>query len=146
VRGHLLLLCGGIIRGSDGKRFCCKSANECQVESHKASKVLYQDEAGALYIRAARADQARAKPGLLVDRIPGNTSLEEPIGLHHEVDVWVTYFNTLQEQHEQSVIELDDESTRGGMSIKTASSWAEVNVQDWRIYPRPGRTSTPQDD
>jgi hypothetical protein len=26
------------------------------------------------------------------------------------------------------VIELDDESTRGGMSIKTVSSWAEANV------------------
>jgi hypothetical protein len=119
------VVCGGIIRGSDEKRFCCKWANKCQVESHKASKVLYQD--GALYIRAARADQARAKPVLLVDRIPGNTSLEELIGLRQEVDVWVTYLNTLQEQHEQSVIELDDESTRGGMSIKTASSWAEVN-------------------
>jgi hypothetical protein len=23
------VVCGGIIRGSDGKRFCCKSANEC---------------------------------------------------------------------------------------------------------------------
>jgi hypothetical protein len=53
------VVCGGIIHGSDGKRFCCKLANECQVESHKALEVLYQD--GALYIRAARMDQARAK-------------------------------------------------------------------------------------
>jgi hypothetical protein len=78
---------------------------------------------GTLYIRAARADQARAKSVLPVDRIPGNTSLEELVGLRQEVDVWVTYFNTLQEQPEQSVMELDDESTRGEMSIKTASSF-----------------------
>jgi hypothetical protein len=82
------VVCGGIIRGSDGNRFCCKSGNGCQVESHKSSKVLCQD--GALYTRAARADQARAKPVLLVDRIPGNISLEELIGLRQEVDVWVT--------------------------------------------------------
>jgi hypothetical protein len=120
------VVCAGIIRGSDGNPFCCKSAEECQVEAHRSSKVTYKN--GALYIRAVRSDQSRFKPVLPVDRIPGNTTLEELVGLCQEVDVWVTYFNTLQEQHEQDVLEMDDESTWGEMSIQMAASWAEVNV------------------
>jgi len=60
-------VCGGMIRKSNGGRFCCRF--KCNIASHKTQKVPLREDETRFYIGGSRDGQAWTTPSLPISRI-----------------------------------------------------------------------------
>lgn len=82
-------VCGGVITGSGGTRFCLRASNICSVKGHLV-KVPLRDN--TFYIKHTRANQAKVSPSLRASLLPRDMTPEKLLAAEHTVDIWTTYF------------------------------------------------------
>jgi hypothetical protein len=83
----------GYITTDEGIRFCCKSASDCTIMKHQATKASLRD--GFLYVKAPRADQgAYLKPAVALSSVPESdrTDLDALLARKNIRPLWLTLF------------------------------------------------------
>eukprot|EP00978_Attheya_sp_CCMP212_P037074 scaffold172360_cov56-Attheya_sp.AAC.1 len=86
-------LCGGVIGKSAVKRFCCKPAELCEVQSHKNVKAALEPD--HIYIQGPKANQAQLEPALKLTDLPVGMELSEMLAMKRGVDVMIVYFKAV---------------------------------------------------
>jgi hypothetical protein len=90
-------VCRGYITTDEGIRFCCKSASECTIMKHQATKASLRD--GFLYVKAPRADQgAYLEPAVALSSVPESdrTDLDALLARKNMRPLWLTFFQACE--------------------------------------------------
>jgi hypothetical protein len=126
--------CGGLIGGVgislSGTRFCGKAADECDVQSHKMTKVALENH--TLYVKVKKGklgSQCRLTPSLPVNRLPIDKPVGEVLEAEHSVTIWSCLFNEWVILEEKTGIK-----ELGGDGSSDAQSWVQIDrtgVDEW---------------
>lgn len=97
-------ICGGVVGGTRGSRFCLNS--KCGIKAHEKKATLQED---ALYIRGGRGNHAKIFPCLPVATLPSNWDLQELTTKKKPISVWTVMMENMRKKESNIKVETVDE-------------------------------------